>query len=98
MKFTIRDLLLVTVIVALAVGWWVDRSRLAEMHDREHSLRLESQAEAQTGKLAFGHGGFGEKGRLGCQPVPFMGASPKTAKKIRLPAASDAVRMTAGIE
>jgi hypothetical protein len=24
MKFSIRDLLLVTVIVALAVGWWVD--------------------------------------------------------------------------
>jgi len=28
MKFSIRELLLVTVIVALAVGWWVDRSRL----------------------------------------------------------------------
>ena len=25
MTFSIRDLLLVTVIVALAVGWWVDR-------------------------------------------------------------------------
>lgn len=25
MKFSIRDLLLVTVIVALAAGWWVDR-------------------------------------------------------------------------
>jgi hypothetical protein len=24
MKFSIRDLLLVTVIVALALGWWVD--------------------------------------------------------------------------
>ena len=31
MKFSIRDLLLVTVIVALAVGWWVDRSRLARV-------------------------------------------------------------------
>jgi hypothetical protein len=29
MKFSIRDLFLVTVIVALAAGWWVDRSRLA---------------------------------------------------------------------
>jgi hypothetical protein len=29
MKFSIRDLLLVTVIVALALGWWLDRSRLA---------------------------------------------------------------------
>ena len=28
MKFSIRDLLLVTVIVALAVGWWLDGSRL----------------------------------------------------------------------
>ena len=28
MKFSIRDLLLVTMIVALAVGWWVDRRRL----------------------------------------------------------------------
>ena len=28
MKFSIRDLLLVTVIVTLAIGWWLDRSRL----------------------------------------------------------------------
>ena len=28
MKFSIRDLLLVTVIVAVVVGWWVDRSVL----------------------------------------------------------------------
>jgi hypothetical protein len=28
MKFSIRDLLLVTVIVALVMGWWVDRRRL----------------------------------------------------------------------
>ncbi len=27
MKFSIRDLLLVTMIVALAVGWWVDHRR-----------------------------------------------------------------------
>ena len=29
MKFSIRDLLLVTVIVAVCVAWWVDRSKLA---------------------------------------------------------------------
>jgi hypothetical protein len=29
MKFTFRDLFLVTVIVALTVGWWVDRGRMA---------------------------------------------------------------------
>ena len=28
MKFSIRDLLLVTIIVALVLGWWLDRSRL----------------------------------------------------------------------
>ena len=30
MKFTIRDLLLVTVIVAVCVAWWIDRSKLAK--------------------------------------------------------------------
>jgi hypothetical protein len=34
MKFSIRDLFLVTVIVALVLGWWVDRSRLAREVDR----------------------------------------------------------------
>ena len=28
-KFSIRDLLLLTVIVAMAVGWWVDHRRQA---------------------------------------------------------------------
>jgi hypothetical protein len=28
MKFSIRDLLLVTVIVAILVAWWLDRQRL----------------------------------------------------------------------
>ena len=28
MKFSIRDLLLVTMLVALVLGWWVDRSKL----------------------------------------------------------------------
>jgi len=30
MKSSIRDLLLVTFIVGLAVGWWLDRSKLAD--------------------------------------------------------------------
>lgn len=29
MRFTIRDLFLLTLVVALAAGWWVDRSSLA---------------------------------------------------------------------
>ena len=34
MKFSIRDLLLVTVIVALAVGWGMDRATRSEMQRR----------------------------------------------------------------
>ena len=40
MKFSIRDLLLVTVIVALAVGWWVDSSRLQVELRRERLSQL----------------------------------------------------------
>jgi hypothetical protein len=38
MKISIRDLLLLTVIAALVLGWWMDRSKLAaaleEMHGK----------------------------------------------------------------
>lgn len=30
MRFTIRDLLWLTVMVAILVAWWLDRSRLAD--------------------------------------------------------------------
>jgi len=30
LRFTIRDVLWLTVVVALAVGWWVDRRSLSE--------------------------------------------------------------------
>jgi hypothetical protein len=43
MKFSIRDLLWFTVVVALAVGWWVDRSKL---------LALWTSAEAESRKNA----------------------------------------------
>src|SRR5204863_1606565 len=33
-SFSIRDLFLVTVIVALVLGWWLDRSRLANRADQ----------------------------------------------------------------
>ena len=47
MKFTIRDLFLVTVIVALMLGWWVDRRTVNAVSDfrqgkfdaLEHSVR-----------------------------------------------------------
>jgi len=42
-KFTIRDLLWLTIVAALAAGWWVDRSRLKELLDEvaPRSLALE---------------------------------------------------------
>ena len=44
MKFTIRDLFLVTVIVALVLGWWVDRSRLSQRaREAEVSAGLERE-------------------------------------------------------
>ena len=44
--FTIRELLLVTAIVALAVGWWIDRRNLATKCDEF------SQKAATNQKLA----------------------------------------------
>ena len=35
-RFSIRDLLLLTVIVALAIGWWLDHRKLT----RENSVQL----------------------------------------------------------
>ena len=35
MKYSIRDLFLVTLIVALAVGWWVDRASVMNELKRE---------------------------------------------------------------
>jgi hypothetical protein len=43
MKFSIRDLMLVTVIVALAVAWWLDRSRLREQLEKLELLRVMRQ-------------------------------------------------------
>ena len=53
MKFSIRDILLVTVIVALALGWWLDRSRLAIRAQEADQEAESSQAlsEALTQQL-----------------------------------------------
>ena len=36
-RFTIRDVLWLTALVALAVGWWIDRAQLSKLN---HSLRV----------------------------------------------------------
>ena len=38
-KFTIRDLFLVTMIVALALGWWMDMSRVQARLTKELEWR-----------------------------------------------------------
>ena len=49
MKFSIRDLFLVTMIVALAVAWWVDRSKLAKTVKRlQHDLGMRYTAVKST--------------------------------------------------
>jgi len=48
MKFTIRDSLLVTAIVALALGWMLDRSRLARIN---RELTTQSNRLADTRAL-----------------------------------------------
>jgi hypothetical protein len=49
-KFSIRDLLLVTVIVALAVGWWIDHRNAAV---REAKLKSEYDEFAETSATLF---------------------------------------------
>jgi hypothetical protein len=46
MKFSIRDLLLVTVIVALAAGWWVHRRAM-----NDEFRRMDSENEALRDEL-----------------------------------------------
>ena len=43
MKSSIRDLMFVTMIVALALGWWLDRSYLAQ-----ENIRLEMREQLRN--------------------------------------------------
>jgi hypothetical protein len=52
MRFTIRDLVLVTAIVALAVGWWLDhRAAEAQRHKDRHAKLVLSVYLAQMEHL-----------------------------------------------
>ena len=46
MRFSIRDLLWVTLLAAVAVAWWIDRSRLAA-----DAYQMRALAEAAIAKL-----------------------------------------------
>jgi hypothetical protein len=57
-RFTIRDVLLVMVIVGLAVGWWLDRSQLrAErskaINDTAQALSARARAEREAAELVL---------------------------------------------
>jgi hypothetical protein len=50
-RFTIRDVLLLTVIVALAVAWWAEHARASKLANRERYLL---QAIDRSGYMASG--------------------------------------------
>jgi hypothetical protein len=51
MTFSIRDLFLVTMIVALAVGWWANRRQLAIQCDEAERQRDDALAKAGDWKF-----------------------------------------------
>jgi hypothetical protein len=53
MRFTIRELVLVTVIVAMAFGWWIDRRRLAHRLQLELSQTYELYSHSISHPVAF---------------------------------------------
>ena len=44
-SFSIRDLFWLTMVVAMGLGWWLDRGRLAGNHDRLQSEMERAAAE-----------------------------------------------------
>jgi hypothetical protein len=45
LRFTVRDLLWLAVVVALAVGWWLDRARYANFEIEIRHLQKALQVE-----------------------------------------------------
>ena len=43
MKFSIRDLLLVTVIVALGVAWWIDHRAMSKLRATNEELQIQNR-------------------------------------------------------
>ena len=62
MRFSIRDLFLVTMIVALAVGWCLDRSRLANEVNRLRPAEFQLSPNG-TFKPPSGFRAIGVKGK-----------------------------------
>ena len=82
MKFTIRDMFLVTVIVALVLGWWVDRSRLATEAARQ---RENSEAFHEMLDVSNPSWGVGLPKEVLDRLAPDYEAPPKEAIQIVFP-------------
>jgi hypothetical protein len=54
MKLSIRDLFLVTVIVALAVAWWVERTERSKLTSRVDEIALEYRGMETRGDRILG--------------------------------------------
>jgi hypothetical protein len=57
MRFTIRDLLWLTVLAALGIGWWIDRReqdrRVSELENANATLLLEAEKQALRAEEAW---------------------------------------------
>ena len=51
MRFSIRDLFLVILVVGLSLGWWLDRSRLAKQIDELESDLLRTREKREIAEL-----------------------------------------------
>jgi len=46
-RFTIRELVLLTLVVAMGVAWWIDRTRQVRRYDRLHYALEQSTGTGQ---------------------------------------------------
>ena len=53
--FTIRELVLLTLVVAMGVGWWLDRQAIAKCYERRWDWILRANYDLQRQVWADGH-------------------------------------------
>jgi hypothetical protein len=86
MKFTIRDIMLVTVIVALATGWFLERQELATLSAKLETLvkenkRLRFQVEINEIGRVDQSQAFAQYKVQGLKPLIDAQKSPNSASK-----------------
>jgi hypothetical protein len=63
-RFTIRELVLLTLVVALGVGWWLDRSKLLTVAVDANAKAAEIDLERANWELLTQHEAFAHKETL----------------------------------